>query len=98
MLLLRTDMLPEGEQWQYEIKYDGYRALAFKVSGKLHLRSRNNKDFSVRYASVVEGLATLPDDTMLDGEVVALDESGRPSFQRPVELRIVRGCAVFLRL
>jgi bifunctional non-homologous end joining protein LigD len=80
MLLLRTDMLPEGDQWQYEIKYDGYRALAFKAGGTLHLRSRNDKDFAARYPRVVAGLAGLPDDTMIDGEVVTLDESGRPSF------------------
>ena len=80
MLLLRTDILPEGDRWQYEIKYDGYRALAFKAGGKLHLRSRNDKDFAIRYARVVNGLAKLPDETMIDGEVVALDESGRPSF------------------
>lgn len=49
-------MLPEGDRWQYEIKYDGYRALAFKSGGKLHLRSRNDKDFAIRYARVLDGL------------------------------------------
>jgi ATP-dependent DNA ligase len=38
MLLLRTDRLPEGEDWSYELKYDGYRAVAFKTDGKVHLR------------------------------------------------------------
>ena len=49
MLLLRTEMLPEGPEWVYEIKLDGYRALAFKTGGKLSLRSRNDNDFAQRY-------------------------------------------------
>src|SRR5258705_4283604 len=81
MLLLRIDSLPnDGERWEYQLKFDGYRAIAFKTGGKLHLRSRNDNDFSVRYADVVKGLAKLPDETVIDGEVIALDEDGRPSF------------------
>ena len=49
MLLLRTDALPASDQWLYELKLDGYRAIAFKRDGTVHLRSRNDKDFSVRY-------------------------------------------------
>jgi bifunctional non-homologous end joining protein LigD len=81
MLLLKTDALPDDSvRWRYELKLDGYRAIAFKTGGRLHLRSRNNKDFAVRYPSVVDGLAKLPDETVIDGEVVAFDEEGRPSF------------------
>jgi hypothetical protein len=81
MLLLRTDRLPnDGDRWEYELKFTGYRAIAFKTGGKLHLRSRNDNDFSLRYADVVKGLAKLPDETVIDGEVIALDEDGRPSF------------------
>jgi bifunctional non-homologous end joining protein LigD len=80
MLLLRTDSLPSGEQWWYELKLDGYRAIAFKRNGAVHLRSRNDNDFNVRYPGVVEALETLPDNTVIDGEVVAFDEEGRPSF------------------
>ena len=80
MLLLRTDSLPEGEGWLYELKLDGYRAIAFKRDGRVHLRSRNDNDFSGRYPGVVKALAKIPDDTVIDGEVVAFDDDGRPSF------------------
>jgi ATP-dependent DNA ligase len=50
MLLLRTEALPDDSGlWRYEIKHDGYRAVAFKTRGKLHLRSRNDNDFALRY-------------------------------------------------
>jgi bifunctional non-homologous end joining protein LigD len=73
MLLLRTDSLPDGEQWLYELKLDGYRAIAFKCDGILHLRSRNDNDFIGRYPGVVKGLAKIPDNTVIDGEVIAFD-------------------------
>jgi bifunctional non-homologous end joining protein LigD len=81
MLLLRTDALPDDPaRWDYQLKFDGYRAIAFKTGGLLHLRSRNDNDFAARYPTIVRGLAKLPNDTVIDGELVALDESGRPSF------------------
>ena len=81
MLLLRTEALPDDAgRWEYQLKLDGYRAIAFKTGGDIHLRSRNDNDFSVRYPGVVKGLADLPDETVIDGEVVAFDEDGRPSF------------------
>jgi bifunctional non-homologous end joining protein LigD len=56
MLLLRTERLPEGPDWLYELKLDGYRALAVKARGKLHLRSRNDNNFSDRYPTIVKAL------------------------------------------
>jgi ATP-dependent DNA ligase len=80
MLLQRAQSLPEGAEWSYEVKLDGYRALAIKTDGKVLLRSRNNKDFNAKYPGVVRALGTLPNETVIDGEIVALDESWRPSF------------------
>ena len=80
MLLLRTEKLPQGADWLYEIKLDGYRALAIKSGGKVQLRSRNDYDFTERYSSIAAALRTVPDETVLDGELTALDEEGRPSF------------------
>jgi DNA ligase D-like protein (predicted ligase) len=80
MLLLRTESLPSGEQWVYELKLDGYRAIAFKRDGAVCLRSRNDKDFNLRYPAVVQGLKGLPENTVIDGEIVSLDDEGRPSF------------------
>lgn len=80
MLLLRTDRLPDGPEWLHEIKLDGYRALAIKSAGKVQLRSRNDNDFTARYGQIAEALRRMPEETVLDGEVVALDEEGHPSF------------------
>jgi DNA ligase D-like protein (predicted ligase) len=82
MLLTAVGSLPSGANWQYELKLDGYRAIAFKSRGKVYLRSRNDNDFAAKYKAIAKALEALPDETVVDGEVVALDESGRPSFNR----------------
>ena len=60
MLLLRTENLAEGANWLYEIKYDGFRAVAIKVGGKVSLTSRNNNNFTSRYPIVAKALARDP--------------------------------------
>ena len=81
MLLLKTDALPDDRaRWSYQLKLDGYRAIVVKSRGSVSVRSRNNHDFTKRYPSVLPGLAGLPNDTVIDGEIVALDEHGKPSF------------------
>jgi DNA ligase D-like protein (predicted ligase) len=80
MLCLAVKELPTGPEWSYELKLDGYRALGLKTAGHVRLFSRNGKDFSTRFPGVTRALDALPDETLIDGEVVAVDEHGRPSF------------------
>src|SRR5215470_10506310 len=80
MLLLRTEQLPDGPEWLHELKFDGYRALAIKNVGKVQLRSRKDNDFNGRYPAIVKALSAMPDETVIDGEVVALDGEAKPSF------------------
>jgi DNA ligase D-like protein (predicted ligase) len=80
MECLAVTQLPEGADWVYEIKLDGYRAVAVNANGKLSLYSRNRKSFNRQYPYIVEALKELPANTVVDGEVVALDEAGRPNF------------------
>ena len=74
--------LPEGPDWTYEVKLDGYRAIGVKTSGEAIIYSRKAKNFNNRYPYIAEALGDLPDETVIDGEIVALDDSGRPDFHR----------------
>jgi ATP-dependent DNA ligase len=80
MLSRAVAKLPEGPAWSYELKFDGYRALGLKSEGRIQLLSRNDKDFTRRSTSIATALEKLPDETVVDGEIVAYDAEGRPSF------------------
>ena len=71
--------LTEGPEWVYEIKLDGYRAIAVKGQA-VNLFSRRRKSFNRQCPHIVEALSGLPEGTVLDGEVVAQDDSGKPNF------------------
>ena len=74
--------LPEGDKWLYEVKLDGYRAVVIKDGSRVRITSRNEKDLTANYPVIVAAAGKLrASSAILDGEVVALDPSGRPSFQ-----------------
>jgi bifunctional non-homologous end joining protein LigD len=75
-----VDWLPEGPDWEYELKFDGYRALALKTGGRVQLESRNQRDFAPLFPALVRALERLPQETVIDGEIVALNAAGQPSF------------------
>ena len=98
MLATPAKVLPKDEAgWAFEVKWDGVRGLTYIQDGQFHMESRNLKDFTPRYPEVwplAEQLGGC--DAILDGEVVAFDENGRPSFgvlqnrmhlANPVEVR-----------
>jgi len=77
-----VNALPKGDQWLYELKFDGIRALTLKRGKNIELISRNAKDLTAKFPEVAEALRDLPcKEAMLDGEIAALDEEGRSSFQ-----------------
>jgi ATP-dependent DNA ligase len=80
MECLPVTNVPEDPQWTYEIKLDGFRLEAVKTKGKVTLLSRRGNDLTKRFNDIAEALHDLPDETVIDGELVALDEQGRPSF------------------
>jgi bifunctional non-homologous end joining protein LigD len=77
-----VDRLPEGDDWIYELKFDGYRALLLKNGERVQIRSRNDKDLTQIYGSLARAAAQLrAKQAIVDGEIVAVDATGRPSFQ-----------------
>ena len=69
------------EGWLFEIKWDGWRAIGSKHRGKIELYSRNQKDFTGKFPPIVEALRLFSHDVVVDGEIVAVDSSGRPRFE-----------------
>jgi len=82
MKALLVDELPKGPDWIYELKFDGVRALAIEDNRDIKLISRSGKDLGSKYHELLDPLKKLPaKQAVLDGEIVALDEQGRSSFQ-----------------
>ncbi len=83
MLATLGERPPSGEGWLFEIKFDGVRVLAARRGALVELYGRSGQLITGRYPDLVRALLALPmQHFLLDGEIVALDESGRPSFQR----------------
>jgi DNA ligase D-like protein (predicted ligase) len=81
MECLPVPKIPEGPLWVYEVKLDGYRAIAVNAKqGKPALFSRRGKSFNKKFPDVFDSLVALPRGTAIDGEIVALDDQGRPDF------------------
>jgi DNA ligase D-like protein (predicted ligase) len=75
--------VPAGDDWVHEIKFDGYRMLAYIADGEARLLSRNTLDWSRRFAEVTEALGAIrAKEAIVDGEVCVLDERGRADFQK----------------
>ncbi len=82
MLATLEGRVPTGGDWLFEVKWDGYRALAYVRQSEVALLSRNGKDLTARFATVAKEIskAVKTPNAVLDGEVCALDEQGRSSF------------------
>jgi bifunctional non-homologous end joining protein LigD len=80
MYALSVQKLPEGKEWLYEVKFDGYRCLAGRDSAKVTLWSRRENLFTGQFPQIARTCERLSQDTVLDGEIVTLDENGRVSF------------------
>jgi bifunctional non-homologous end joining protein LigD len=76
-----VDEVPAGNSWIHEIKYDGYRLLLAVGDGVATAWTRNGKDWSDKFKALVKAAARLPAGCLIDGEAVALDDNGKPSFQ-----------------
>jgi bifunctional non-homologous end joining protein LigD len=82
MLATLAQELPRGDDWLFEVKWDGYRALGYVRDGEAKLVSRNGNDLTGRFPDVAKALAKAvrSPECVVDGEVCALDEQGRPSY------------------
>jgi DNA ligase D-like protein (predicted ligase) len=80
MECLPVTKVPEGPEWTYELKLDGFRLEAVKQAGKTTLYSRRRNVLNDKFPYIATSLADLPDATVLDGELVGLDAEGRSDF------------------
>lgn len=81
-LALLSDKIPKGENWLFEIKYDGYRIVALIENGKVKLITRNGQDYTKKFPNVVQSLEKQFKllNVILDGEMVVFDQQGRSDF------------------
>ena len=87
--------LPDGGDWVFELKYDGFRCLAIRDSRRVRLLTRDGNDLARCFPEVVLEFRNLPGEVVLDGELVVLDERGRPQFERLCRrARMSRGLTV----
>jgi bifunctional non-homologous end joining protein LigD len=92
-----VDSIRPGD-WLYEIKFDGYRALALRCGHETLILSRNQRDLGKKFPEITASIAGLDvQDAVIDGEIVALDDRGRPSFQllQGFDMGLVRPPIVF---
>ena len=82
MLAKENDNAFDSTDWIYEIKWDGYRAVAEISPNEIKLYSRNGNDFAQDYPRVARALKIIKHDAVLDGEIVVLNENGFPDFQK----------------
>ena len=97
MQAMLVDSIRPGE-WIYEIKFDGYRAVALRNGNETRILSRNDKDWGRKFPEVKDAVAALAvQDAVIDGEIVALDDKGRSSFQllQGFDMGLVRPPIVF---
>ena len=78
-----AEKIPHGDEWLFEVKYDGYRILSFAQQGKVRLWSRNKKEYTSKFKEVAKSIEALSKSRafVLDGEMVILDDEGRSNFQ-----------------
>ena len=79
MLATLAGAVPEGGEWSYEIKWDGYRGLCYVTGGKVRIESRNGNLLNRQFPELEE-VAISAETAIIDGEIVAFDANGRPSF------------------
>src|SRR4029077_20524663 len=77
---LAVTKLPDSTNWVWEIKIDGYRAIAVKNGDRVNLYSRTRNSFNSKFNYIADALSDMPAGTVLDGELVAIDDEGRPNF------------------
>ena len=89
MLATLAEKLPTGDEWVYEVKWDGYRALGYVRAGEPRLVSRNGNDLTGRFPDVAKAFAKAArsPECVVDGEVCALDDQGRPSFSAMQQMK-----------